>query len=143
MKIRRFALILIISAATLGLAGRAKSDDVVYVDPDSFAAIAYSAKTGNVGVAYNFGDRWSAEKEAIKLCDADDAKVVVWVNNGFCALALGEDKGAYGVGWSWGDGANTRDAKQNALEEADKRTKNTYIKVVACSSNAMKPYIKK
>ncbi|HEV3142597.1 MAG TPA: DUF4189 domain-containing protein [Gemmataceae bacterium] len=140
---RNFLLLLVTSAAVLAIATPAHSDDVIYFDGDSYAAIAYSPKTAKFGIGYNYGTRAAAEKEAMKQCEADDAKIVVWVHNGFCALALGDDKSVWGVGWSYGDGARTREAKSFALEECNKRTKNAEIHAVACSSDAMKPFIKK
>ena len=52
---------------------------------DTYAAIAYSPKTG----AYGFGDKYDsrkgAEEKALAECKGDDALVVVWVKNGWCA----------------------------------------------------------
>ena len=144
MKLVRNLMIVALSCvAVLGAANKARSDDVIYINENSYAAIAYSPKTGEFGVAYNYGSRWSAQQEALKLVKADDAKIVCWVNNGFCALALGDDKGCYGVGWSWGDGASTREARQYAIDNCNERTTNARIVILACSSDAMKPIIKK
>ena len=55
--------------------------------------------------------RSSAERAALKKCDADDARIVCWVNNGFCALAVSEDGSGWGTGWSYGDGATNRYAE--------------------------------
>jgi hypothetical protein len=137
--LRNVMLLVAAGAAVLSLASPAHSDDVIVFNGDSYAAIAYSPKTAKIGVGYNYGTRAEAEKQALKQCDAEDARIVTWVNNGFCALALGDDKSVWGVGWSYGDGASTREAKSFALEECDKRTKNSEIHAVVCSSDAMKP----
>ena len=39
--------------------------------------------------------------------------MIGWVNDGFMAVAIGEDY-AYGMGYRWGDGANTIDAVNTA-----------------------------
>jgi len=57
---------------------------------------------------------------------AKDAKVVLVVGNYWCALALGDDKTAYGVGYN----TSPEKAKKTALEECQKRTTN--CKVVVC-----------
>ena len=52
------------------------------IDPDSVAAIAYSPSTGEFGYAYNYEDRESAEKAALKNCSPKDARIVCWVKSG-------------------------------------------------------------
>lgn len=59
------------------------------------------------------------------------------MNNGFCALALGNDKSTWGVGWSWGDGASTSYARQRALNECRQRT--TGARVVVCVASGYGP----
>ena len=95
----------------------------------SIAAIAYSPTTGKYGLAYDFRDRKSAEKDALSKCGAADAEIVTWVEKGFCALALGEDQSCWGVGWSFGNGASTTKAKQYALDDCRKRTTRVHIEV--------------
>jgi len=143
VNLRHVGFLIVACATSLGLANHVQSDDIVSIDPGSYAAIAYSPKTTKIGVGYNFSSRAAAEKEALKECSADDARIVTWVNEGFCALALGDDKSVWGVGWSYGNGASTREAKAFALEECNKRTKNGEIWAVVCSSDAVKPFIKK
>jgi hypothetical protein len=121
-------------ALLLGLTREIRSE-VIYFEGDTFAAIAYSPSTGKFGYAYNYGSRWDAQKAALKRCKAKDARIVTWVNNGFCALALGDDKSAWGVGWSYGNGATNTYAKKKALAECAKRTKNGRIVVCLCSTN--------
>ena len=94
-----------------------------------YAAIAYSKSTKSYGYSYNYGSRDAAEAAALNRCDGYDKKIVVWVHNGWCALALG-DSHAYGYGWS----NNTRAyARSRALEECGQRTTNCYIAVCVYS----------
>jgi hypothetical protein len=94
---------------------------------DTYAAIAYSEATGRVGHASGHQSRRDAEGEAVRNCGTFDAKVVVWVRNGWCALALGDDLGLYGYGW---DNDSRARAMERALFECRKRTSNSYVHVV-------------
>jgi len=140
--LRNLFLLVAVSAASLSAVPRAHAGDVIVSNGDTYAAIAYSPKTGNYGYAYACGSRWQAERLALKKCEADDAKIVCWVNNGFCALALGDDKSCWGVGWEYGDGATNIDAKRSALEECSKRTTNARIVLCVCSEDVA-PYVRK
>src|SRR5947199_10838755 len=71
------------------------------IDPNKFAAIAYSPSTGKYGYSYNYASRSAAEKVALQHLPQPDARIVCWVQAGFCALALGDDKSEFGVGWSY------------------------------------------
>lgn len=126
---RAIAILCIFSVTILPAAGA----DVIDIDEDSYAAIAYSPSTGQYRCAYNYGSRGAAERAAVAACKASDARIVCWVNNGFCALALGDERGCWGVGWSYGDGASTREATGNALEECRKRTSGA--RIVLCLSS--------
>jgi hypothetical protein len=92
----------------------------ITISERSFAAIAYSPSTGKYGYAYDRSSRKSAEDGALKDCDAPDATIACWVNRGFCALGLGGDKSCYGAGWSYGSGASTDPAGDQALAECKK-----------------------
>ncbi len=106
--------------------------NIIFFRGDTYAAIAYSPKTGKYGYAYGQSTRDMAEGIAKRRCKAADAKVVTWVHNGWCALAIGEN-GTYGVGWSYGNGATNRDAKLNALDECQKRSKKARLLLCVCS----------
>ena len=121
--------------ALLGTALKAHSDEVIVFNGDTYAAIAYSPATGNYGYAYNHGSRFAAESAALRNCKGDDGRIVTWVHNGFCALALGDDKSTWGVGWSYGDGATNTYAKRRAVQECGKRTTNPRIVICVCSTN--------
>jgi serine/threonine-protein kinase len=66
---------------------------------DYFGAIAYSPSTGCYG--YSFGQDCvpTAENVALQNCNGPDRQVVVWVSNGYAALAV-NNNGGYGSAWS-------------------------------------------
>src|SRR5207237_1928067 len=70
-----------------------------YDKTDFWAAIAYSPATGKFGASCNWTADINASRSARERCDAADARTVVMCNNGWCALALGEDREKWGVGW--------------------------------------------
>jgi hypothetical protein len=77
---------------------------------DLYAAIAYSPSTGNYASTTKAGSQEEAQTACLNACNADDAVVVTWCKNAFCALAVGSD-GSYGAAW-----ANTQaDAESQAL----------------------------
>jgi hypothetical protein len=129
------ALFVAIALPMLSLlsAVQVQAQQVIVYDGDTYAAIAYSPTTGKYGYAYNHGSRWAAQTAALRSCKADDARIVTWVHNGFCALALGDDVSAWGIGYSYGDGATNTYAKQRALHECSKRTNGAGIVVCICS----------
>ncbi|OAI46170.1 hypothetical protein AYO44_11790 [Planctomycetaceae bacterium SCGC AG-212-F19] len=117
----------------LGTVSNVRAQQVIVFDGDTYAAIAYSPSTGKYGYASNYGSRWSAQNAALRNCPVADAKIVTWVHNGFCALALGDDVSAWGIGYSYGDGATNTNAKQRALNECSKRSNGARIVVCVCS----------
>jgi hypothetical protein len=136
---KNFCTAALVSAFALSVllipASEARSDTVIIFDGDTYAAIAYSPATGKIGCAYNYGSRFSAEQAALGRCPAADARIVGWVHNGFCALAVGADKSCWGVGYSYGDGATNRYAKQRALYECSQRSSGGRVLVCVCSEN--------
>ena len=123
--VRPVLLGLVAFAAALALAApaTARADD-------TYAAIAYSEKTGKYGYGYNFDSRDAAEDRAVSECKADDAKVVVWARNGWCALAL-SDNSYYG----WGYGSSEDIAKDIAKDKCrEVGGKNVRIAVSTYSS---------
>jgi tetratricopeptide (TPR) repeat protein len=106
---------------------------VIDIDSDSCAAIAYSPSTGKWAYSYSYGDRWSAEKAAIEACKEEDAQALCWVNEGFCALALGKDKEHWGWGTSYGSDASSAEAANIAVEKCKERT--TDVHIVLCLSS--------
>lgn len=124
----RFAITLAFLAGLFPPAVRA-ADKWITVSRYSYAAIAYSPTTGAYRYAYNYGSRQAAENAALKAMNDKDARIVCWVNQGFCVLALGDDKSTWGVGWKHGHGANFLDAQMTALEECRKRTTGARIMI--------------
>lgn len=102
------------------------------VSDDSYAAIAFAPSTGNYRYAYNYGSRYSAEQAALRGMTEKDAKIVCWVNRGFCALAIGDD-GSYGTGWEYGDDATNTDAMDTALRNCREHAKTARIAVCLVS----------
>jgi hypothetical protein len=91
-------------------------------------AIAYSQSTGEWG--WGTGGGRSAPFNALKNCKAADAKVIAQKTDCWMALALGDDKTAYG----WGYAGNRADAESFALEDCKKRTTNVKIVVSFCTN---------
>jgi hypothetical protein len=126
----------VVAVALLGIAGSlvpASRAEVISINEYSYAAIAYSPATGKYGYSYNYRSRSAAESAALRNCPASDARIVCWVNNGFCSLALGNDRSSWGVGWSWGNGASTAEANANALRQCTARTRGA--RIVLCLSS--------
>lgn len=94
--------------------------------------IAYSTATGKWGYSSGYG-RGDITR-AVQFCGDPDAKVMVGKN--VCcwmALALGDDKSAYG----WGYAGNRADAERNALEECRQRTKNAKVAISFCTNGVV------
>ena len=87
---------------------------------DTFAAIAYSPSTGHVGYSYNAPSRARAEQAALNECDRDDAEILVWVKNGYAAMAVGDD-GSYGYAWGSTRATAERIALQKCLDVGGER----------------------
>jgi serine/threonine-protein kinase len=144
MKTLRNALVLSI-LSLVGFAGFAPraAADVVEISPYSYAAVAFSPSTGEFGYAWNHGSRSEAERVALSRCTEKDAKIIGWVNDGFMAVAIGEDN-SYGMGYRFGDGANTRDAVNTAVRNLSKHTEKEYkTLIVLCSGNVRPQVIKR
>ena len=126
---------------TLGLVlGTAAARDfrqVWVIDPDRFAAIAYSPSTGKYGYSYNYRSRSAAETAALGHLSQPDARIVCWVKAGFCALAKGDDNSEWGAGWSYGKGARTEDAKEAAVEDCEKKTTHPYLALLLLSDGQL------
>jgi hypothetical protein len=90
---------------------------------DKYAAIAYSQSTGSIGYSYNCGSLAEAKQLALQNCDGEDADVVSWARNAYCALALGADDGAYGQSW----GRTRAEAERLALQACAQYAANCYI----------------
>lgn len=91
-------------------------------------AIAYSESTGNWG--YATGGGRSSVYNAIQNCKAADAKIIAQKFDCWMALALGDDKSAFG----WGFAGNRIEAESFALEDCKKRTANAKIVLSFCTN---------
>jgi hypothetical protein len=132
MKSTLVRAITLVAAANV-VAAIAADNRTIEISGDSYAAIAYSPSTGKFAYAYDLRSRSAAEKAALEKCAAPDATIACWVNKGFCALALGQDKSCWGVGWRYGNGASNTAAKNLALEDCRNRTTGVYIAVALSS----------
>jgi hypothetical protein len=83
-----------------------------------YGAIAYSPETRSWGYSFGYGSRAEAENAAISRCKGADARIAVWVRNGWAALAVGDD-GVRGWGWS---SSSLSDAKSMALQNAGRNS---------------------
>ncbi|MBP7831061.1 MAG: DUF4189 domain-containing protein [Kiritimatiellae bacterium] len=99
--------------------------------PKTGGAIAFSESTGQWG--YSTGGGRHAPYMAIQHCKAPDAKIIAQASDCWLALALGDDKGAYG----WGNAGNRIDAERNALQACSQRTKNAKIVLSFCSNGVV------
>lgn len=121
----RFALE---GARDQGLAGAKVVFSINAREMRSGAAIAYSESTGSWG--YACGGGRSAAYNALQRCKAPDAKIIAQKADCWMALALGDDKGAYG----WGHAGNRADAERFALENCRKQTGNAKVVVSFCTN---------
>jgi hypothetical protein len=134
MKRGHLFLVALLAVALFPPATQATDDDHgIEISRSSFAAIAYSPATGKYAYAYDYRSRKAAEKAALEKCGADDATIACWVNKGFCALALGDDKSCWGVGWEYGNGSNNQRAKEKAMADCRDRTTGVYTAVMLSS----------
>jgi len=82
-----------------------------------WGSVAFSPSTGRAG--YGWGDQKTAEEQALKFCNAADAKILLTRCDGWLALAVG-DKNAAGCGFA----GNWAEAVRFALGECAMRTTN-------------------
>lgn len=96
---------------------------------DLYAVLAISKSTGKYGYSNRQPTLDDAKKAAIKNCNAADAEVYIWVQDGWLAFALGDNNG-YGSG----HGPTAEKAKENALRECNKVTTNGAVKLLVNSN---------
>jgi serine/threonine-protein kinase len=95
---------------------------------DKYAAIAYSPSTGKYGYSYNYTSQAGAQRRALAQLNANDAKLVAWSRNSYCALAKGKDN-SYGAAY----GTTASQARSRALSECQKHSKECSIVVCVYS----------
>jgi hypothetical protein len=99
---------------------------------DYWAGIAYSSSTGKFGSSCKWTSRENASRVARENCNARDAQCIVLCCNGWCAIALGDNK-KYGVGW----GADRAVAERYALSSCQQQTSNAKV-VFSINSREMR-----
>jgi len=125
-------LLLLLAAAAACLQTSAALAREIVLREGSCAAIAYAPSTDRYYYAYDYNSRAAAERAALNRAKESDARIVVWVRRGFCALAVGKDK-QWGVGWSYGNGSSNIKAINHALRECRERTSGGRIRIVLSS----------
>lgn len=131
----------VLSALTLGFcpAPTAQADEIK-IDPDKYAAIAFSPKTGKYGYAWNHNTREAAEKAALAEVKADDAKNLTWVKYGWAVLVIADD-GAYGFDCTYGDGATDGATVEKAIKQLRKYSEAKIVTTVIVCSGDVKPKV--
>jgi hypothetical protein len=81
--------------------------------PGTWAAIAISVQTGNIGYAYEYPSASAASSAAVEECGARDCQEVVRVTNGCAAVAQAEN-----LAWGWAYAASLEEAKRAAVRGA-------------------------
>jgi hypothetical protein len=97
---------------------RYREDATDWDKTDYWAAIAVSPGTGKYAASCEWLSFDVAERVARDKCDASDARPVVVCANGWCALALGDQKPGKDFGWGVGWGPDQKSAERFALEAA-------------------------
>jgi hypothetical protein len=78
--------------------------------PNTWAAIAISVQTGNIGYAYEHPSGASAASAAVDQCGASDCQEAVRVTNGCAAVAQAKNRA-----WGWAYAASLDEAKREAV----------------------------
>jgi hypothetical protein len=78
--------------------------------PNTWAAIAISVQTGNIGYSYEQPSAGAAASAAVDECDARGCQAAVQVTNGCAAVAQARNRA-----WGWGYAASLEEAKQAAV----------------------------
>jgi Domain of unknown function (DUF4189) len=78
--------------------------------PGTWAAIAISVQTGNVGYSWNHPSATSAADAAVDKCNARGCQTVVRVSNGCAAVAQAPNRA-----WGWAYAASRAAAEQAAV----------------------------
>jgi Domain of unknown function (DUF4189) len=81
-----------------------------------YGSIAYSPSTQEYGYSHGWATRDEADDEALNNCYVDDARIVIWVRDGWAALALNKETGEWATGWS---SASRSEAESIALQNVD------------------------
>jgi hypothetical protein len=135
MKCLHASLMLLALGVAAVFTPKAPARDVIEIDPDRYAAVAFSPSTGKYGYGWNCGSLGQAERIALSYCQEPDAKVISWVRFGWSVLVISEDD-AYGHATSYGDGASSRIALDRATAQMRKHSdKPIKTILIVCSGN--------
>jgi len=91
---------------------------IAAMSPGGYSAIAYSHATGEFGSASDCGSVGEAEHLALSRCQQKDARVVVWCQDAWCALAVDEHHD-FGFACS----RNREEAERDALAHCREHSK--------------------
>jgi serine/threonine-protein kinase len=135
MNLLRSAVALLALSVAAVLTPAAPARDNVEIDPDHYAAIAFSPSTGAYGYGYDCGTLGQAQRLALSHCREADARVICWVRFGWAALVIAED-GSYGYDTSYGGGSTSRDALEKATRQLRKNSDSPVkIALIVCSGD--------
>ncbi len=84
--------------------------------PNTWAAIAISVQTGNIGYSYEQPSAGAAASAAVDECDARGCQAAVQVTNGCAAVAQARNRA-----WGWAYAASLEEAKQAAVRATQGR----------------------
>lgn len=84
--------------------------------PNTWAAIAISVETGNVGYAYEQPSGAAAASAAVDGCNASGCQEAVRVTNGCAAVAQAKN-----LAWGWAYADSLEEAKRAAVRETPGR----------------------
>jgi len=118
----------------LAVTSAAQAQNSYTISDNTYAAVAFSSKTGEYGFAYDYNSRFGAEKAALARCKEPDAKIIGWVKFGWLVVALGDDH-SYGIAWEYGDGANSGVASRGAQEKLKEQGGKLKTLLVICSGD--------
>jgi hypothetical protein len=110
------AAVLFCTLASLAVLAAARAPRAVAAPPvDRFAAIAVSQQTGRYGYGTGYATLYEAEASARVNTGDPNAEVVVWVKNGWLALAYCDT--GYATSWST---RSAQDAAARALDDCSR-----------------------
>jgi hypothetical protein len=84
--------------------------------PNTWAAIAVSVETGNIGYSYEQPSGAAAANAAENECGASDCRSIVRVSNGCAAVAQ-----ARNLAWGWAYAASLEEAKRTVVRSTPGR----------------------
>lgn len=131
---------IVLSALTIVSFPAPVAADVVRINSNTYAAVAYSLKTGKYGYAWNHSSRSAADKAALANCPEPDAKIVGWAKFGWAVLVIAEDN-AYGCAATFNDGASSSDAYKKAVKELRKHSRAKVKTIVIVCSGDVEPKV--